>query len=684
MNQKSGPDRMIKICLILITVIISLCVLILPVTSVVDYGDRTELTTRVNVTNDFDIVNTASSAYISNISLTASSYPRNDSRQTTKYILLEPLGQIDFNEQIVRFSWENPRQKSFNFKIESEVRTVNRISELYSKVTFPIPSLDSSFYDDIKPTATIDITPEIKDQASELSLGKDDLYEVEYSFAEFVRKNVAYDLSTLNSGVNQKSSWVLANKRGVCDEITNLFISLNRASGIPARFVSGVAYTNLDIFGTPWVAHAWAEVYFPGFGWIPYDVTYGEYGFLDSGHIKLTESSDATGANVKYDYIGNNILLKPGELKTDVEVLDTGAQEHAKYTFSASLQSANIGFGSYDIVAVEAVNNEPYYQVADIYLGDTEDIGIIEDSAEKVMNKAVHRKEVLLPPKERRTVYWIIKLDNNLNENYIYTFPVTTYNSYNETSTAYLKSAKGDISLSQDYVDNYVSSKQQEAVRKYSANVMLQCDQDKEQMYIEDTLNITCTLDNKGDRSFDNVMICLEDKCSSRPLGIQKISFDFDKTFDSLGLKNILIKAYNNDFSKSTYVTINVKDKPSVDIVDLDYPSVVLFEDIYSVKFRVQKNSSSNPKNVDILIESPLYKNEWKFPEMTVDRIFSVDSNGKSMKPNENDYVITVNYEDDKGNKFSEIKNFTILSKANFFQNIVLWFNEFTYWVENL
>ena len=60
----------------------------------------------------------------------------------------------------------------------------------------------------------------------------DDLFIVVYKLAEWVKTNVNYDLSTLTASVSQKASWVLDNKEGVCDEITNLFIALSRALGI--------------------------------------------------------------------------------------------------------------------------------------------------------------------------------------------------------------------------------------------------------------------------------------------------------------------------------------------------------------------------------------------------------------------------------------------------------------------
>ena len=58
-----------------------------------------------------------------------------------------------------------------------------------------------------------------------------------------------------------------------------------RSIGIPARFVTGTASSGTIAEG--WGNHGWAEVYFPEKGWIPWDVTFGQYGWVDSSHLKL-------------------------------------------------------------------------------------------------------------------------------------------------------------------------------------------------------------------------------------------------------------------------------------------------------------------------------------------------------------------------------------------------------------
>ena len=83
------------------------------------------------------------------------------------------------------------------------------------------------------------------------------MYVVTFKVAKWIQENVKYDLSTLTADVVQKSSWVLSNKEGVCDEITNLFISMLRVVGIPARFVSGTVYSNVI---NNWGGHGWGDI----------------------------------------------------------------------------------------------------------------------------------------------------------------------------------------------------------------------------------------------------------------------------------------------------------------------------------------------------------------------------------------------------------------------------------------
>jgi transglutaminase-like putative cysteine protease len=67
-------------------------------------------------------------------------------------------------------------------------------------------------------------------------------------------------------------------KRGYCDYYATAMVVLARASGLPARFVSGYAPGSYDAANAQYVvremnAHSWAEIYFPEIGWIEFEPT---------------------------------------------------------------------------------------------------------------------------------------------------------------------------------------------------------------------------------------------------------------------------------------------------------------------------------------------------------------------------------------------------------------------------
>lgn len=69
-------------------------------------------------------------------------------------------------------------------------------------------------------------------------------------------------------------------QRGYCDYYATAFIVLARAAGIPARFATGYAVGYWNPAEAAWIvteseAHSWPEVYFPEYGWIPFEPTAG-------------------------------------------------------------------------------------------------------------------------------------------------------------------------------------------------------------------------------------------------------------------------------------------------------------------------------------------------------------------------------------------------------------------------
>ncbi len=77
-------------------------------------------------------------------------------------------------------------------------------------------------------------------------------------------------------------------RRGSCDQFASAFVVLARLNGIPARVVTGYAPGDYNPFTGYYEiraehAHAWAEVYFPVYGWVTFDPTPGSQVIEDTG-----------------------------------------------------------------------------------------------------------------------------------------------------------------------------------------------------------------------------------------------------------------------------------------------------------------------------------------------------------------------------------------------------------------
>ncbi|MFQ6033596.1 MAG: transglutaminase family protein, partial [Candidatus Bipolaricaulia bacterium] len=90
---------------------------------------------------------------------------------------------------------------------------------------------------------------------------------------DFVAETLDYKLD----GRWDDAVTVLRRGSGSCSEFTFLFIAMARAVGLPARYAGGSVYIPSQAWGGRFIDrynHRWAEVYIPGYGWVPFDPTW--------------------------------------------------------------------------------------------------------------------------------------------------------------------------------------------------------------------------------------------------------------------------------------------------------------------------------------------------------------------------------------------------------------------------
>ncbi len=625
----------------------------------------------LNISSGMNIVPESEDYYVDYVKAMLSFFPEDDFQQ--RLIKLETSPNSFKKDDIIEFKWEHPDEKKLYFLLNSDVETENKLKKITSKVKFPLKNLDKEYVKYTKPTKNIDLNENIIRVASELAEGEDDLYVITHKIAEWVSKNIEYNIKYGAS--TEKASWILKNRIGTCDEFSSLFIALCRALGIPARYVSGVAYSNiaeLEGFGN----HAWAEVYFPGYGWVPFDPTYGEFGFVNPSHIKLKTSSDSGNTSTSYEWKGSKFDVSPEKLDISAEIKKVSGIKEPLIRINADILKNNVGFGSYNLVeaAIENLNN--YYMPITLRLSAPLELDVIESS----------KKNILLIPNEIRKVYWIVRLTEDLKKNYIYTLPVSVYDISNISSTSSFKSKFGDLMLSKSAIDDTLADKIDEKLKTYSRRVDLKCNSDKDNYYIDETVIVNCSIKNTGNIFLNNIKICLENDCKILNLGIsQERNIDFLTKPKGIGKKETIVIAKSDGLSKISYLTYNTLDYPDAGIINLTYPIEISFNKNYSISFILNKLSYSIPKNVEIILLQNDFSEKWTLTSLDSNRIFNINLNSRVLHEGGNDFKIIVKYEDNNNKKYETRRYFSItLAKLSFPQKMISLLYSLELWLESL
>ncbi len=126
------------------------------------------------------------------------------------------------------------------------------------------------------------ITDRTRALAAELTAEQPTLYGKARAIEQFLRQ-YEYDLDVPRptSNVPDVADYFLFDlQRGYCDYYATAFIVMARLVGLPARFATGYAVGRWLPAETAWLiteseAHSWPEVYFPDYGWIPFEPTAG-------------------------------------------------------------------------------------------------------------------------------------------------------------------------------------------------------------------------------------------------------------------------------------------------------------------------------------------------------------------------------------------------------------------------
>jgi len=562
----------------------------------------------------------------------------------------EPNAVITQNDKITYF-WKDPRDEKLKFYVDSKVKTINKFPIIKNRIKFPYNDLKEEL-SYLEATESIDINEDIRKKATEIIQGQIDYYKVVFKLGEWVQKNIKYDLNTLTEEAVQPASWVLENKQGVCDEITNLYLAFLRSVGIPARFVAGQVYSNLDYkFGN----HGWAEVYFPSIGWVPVDVTYNQIGWIDPSHIKFQEELDPKESSANYNWksINTDMTFNPLIVRSEVTKTSGVRETHAIVKIEPLRDKA--GPGSFIPIKIMIKNLENYYLPTIIQITTAPNL------------TETNRKAILLEPSEEKAVFWISEMPSELEENYLYETKI-------ETQTTFSDSDSVIIQLSNDY-EVYDLAWAEERVKRLSPgedkaffpDIKMDCWLDKEYYYAEEIALLKCNIENQGNTNFDFVKVCYDTNCYDKELLIRdKKEIEWEIIVGDLINPELKITVESKNLIKQKYPIIKIIREPKIIIQDFK-PKEINYGEEGELSFTL----SSNITAYNMTLNIPGYGHS-SISRLLEEKDLVLPFEAKTFKRGNAKLELT--YYDEVGKEYFDSYNFNIrVMNLPWYEKLLLW-----------
>ena len=112
-----------------------------------------------------------------------------------------------------------------------------------------------------------------------------------HSLVARLHEDIEYDTSPTATTTTAAEAFAL--RRGVCQDLSHVFIAAARSLGIPARYIGG-HFHRADGVADQGAGHAWAEAFVPDLGWVAFDPANGIS--TTDAHVRVAVGLDYLGA----------------------------------------------------------------------------------------------------------------------------------------------------------------------------------------------------------------------------------------------------------------------------------------------------------------------------------------------------------------------------------------------------
>lgn len=163
------------------------------------------------------------------------------------------------------FSADGPATE-LGLRVSGEVRT-NDTGGLLLGVAERVPE---SYF--LRETDLTRADEAIRDFADDVASGSPDILTTLHRLLAATNARMTFDVGETDVGTSAVEAFAM--RRGVCQDLSHVFLAAARHLEIPARYVSGYFVRNDGIVDQD-AGHAWVEARVPGLGWVGFDPANG-------------------------------------------------------------------------------------------------------------------------------------------------------------------------------------------------------------------------------------------------------------------------------------------------------------------------------------------------------------------------------------------------------------------------
>ncbi|MCW1310043.1 MAG: transglutaminase-like domain-containing protein, partial [Candidatus Nanoarchaeia archaeon] len=253
---------------------------------------------------------------------------------------------------------------------------------------------------------------EVAKTASEIVQGAIDYYDAILRLFNWIRKNIKYDESLIYvSSVNTSPAYVLKSRKALCSGFSSLFVAFLRSVGIPARNVFGIAHSGKEMR-----EHMCVDIYIPENGFVEFDPTYGQFGYVDASHIRLYADNTSNAVETVYSYEGNASIL------------------YSNYSFSYELINYSSSFDALEskaylskeiaacddnvLLILEIKNPLNSYVLTSAMITKVKDLELVYGD---------EYSSVVIPPLSSKQIHYVFHTQKNLKPNALYINPILIF-----------------------------------------------------------------------------------------------------------------------------------------------------------------------------------------------------------------------------------------------------------------